>query len=130
MKRIAVLLLITFVTCWFVSVSSGLAVPLPPEMSLDKTGVSVEITWTPSTGADGYRRYTVDGPGWSKKSRASPAEWRSINRLEIVLKTQTVGSGHTDYLHYTFVEAGVIHQVFLIQQIVGKQRHFPYFTAR
>ena len=104
MKNITTLLL-TLVTSCFIFVSAGLAVPLPPEMSLEKTGLSLEIAWTPSVGADGYRLhyapYPYTGPGSigsidvGEETEASYTLWEGASYYVVV--TAYDGTGESRY---------------------------------
>jgi len=60
MRHITVLLLMTFAVGYFATES--IAVPLSPELSIEKTGTTIEISWTSVEGADGYRIHYAPHP--------------------------------------------------------------------
>ncbi len=93
MKRLTILFASFLMACLLVS--DLFATPLPPQMSLDKTGISISITWTEVSGADGYRLYYTPYP------YSGPASIRGVDMGSQTQVSYTLWEDATYYVSVT-----------------------------
>jgi hypothetical protein len=127
MKRLTILFASLLVACLLVS--DLFATPLPPQMSLDKTGISISITWTEVSGADGYRLYYTPYP------YTGPASIRSVDMGMQTLTSYTLWEDAAYYVSVTAYDGSAesYHsntELFLLSSYSASSQAAPRLTLK